>query len=158
MHLAPEPRQFAPLCLGLSTEGRGLNGRWRSFTFYISPLCDKMRQVLVWDVPAVWLWGQNLHMENRTGVTHCPLGVNPSVPHHSHPHIRPVHSVILYCEARLCVYGEGWGGWGDARVAWRSLLSTLRVCGSLIGNPGSGSGKCHRDTQPFQMILLQPTE
>lgn len=48
--------------------------------------------------------------------------------------------MILYVEARLCVYRTVMQGYA---------LSTLWVYGSTIGNPDPGNGQCHRNTQPF---------
>lgn len=86
----------------------------------------------------------------ETRVTHCQLGVNPSVPHCSHSHIRPEDDPVLQSQV---VCAQDGGGWCKG-----SPFSTPQVCGSPVGNLGPGSSKCHRDTRHFQMILLQPIE
>lgn len=139
----------APLCLVLAGAGRRLNRRWQS-SVCVNHLCDKMRQTPCLG-GACCLVARTEFMSRECKNMCNPLSTqcNPGGPHLSSSCVGPVRNMILSFEAKLCVHRT---------VIQGSTLSTLWVCGSMIGNPGPGDDKCHRNTQHFHMISLKPTE
>ena len=142
MHLAPEPR-LCPTLPGGVLRRKEAEQKMAVIYFLCQP---PLRQK-----ETSSSFGMDLQSGHRTEFTSRELSTqgNPSVPQLSNSCVGQVKNVILYFEANLCFFRT---------VIQGSTLSTLWVCGSMIGNPRPGDDKCHRNTEHFQMISLKPTE